>query len=290
MKTRRSRLGPTALYAILLASAAIYLSPIYVLFVNSIKPLAEIHAGSIMTWPEAGTLAPWRAAWSEAQTGLDHNGLSPFFLNSIIITVPAVILTTALGALNGYVLCKWPFRGDRIVFALILFSAFIPFQIVLLPMAAVLGALGLAGSSAGLVLVHVVYGLGLATVFFRGAFNAFPNEVVRAATIDGAGFFAILIRVLLPSSLPIIAATVIWQFTHVWNDYLFGLTFSSAGGQPVTVALNNLVSISHGVREYNVYFAAALQTSLPTLIVYILFGRWFLRGALFTTPGWVASK
>jgi glucose/mannose transport system permease protein len=196
------------------------------------------------------------------------------------MVAPAVFISTMLGALNGYVLTKWRFPGDNIVFTLMLMSCFIPFQIVLIPSAKILGLLGLAGTVTGLVLIHAIYGLGFTTLFFRNYYEAFPTELVRAAMIDGASFFQIFRRILLPSSGPIIVVTVIWQFTNIWNDFLFGISFSDADSQPMTVALNNLVNSSTGVKEYNVHFAGAVLAALPTLIVYIVSGRYFVRGLM----------
>ena len=196
------------------------------------------------------------------------------------MVIPAVAISTILGALNGYVLTKWRFPGSGIVFGMLLLSCFIPFQIVLIPMARILGILGLAGSVPGLIFVHVIYGLGFTTLYFRNYYEAFPTELVRAAQIDGASFFQIFRRILLPSSGPIIVVSVIWQFTNIWNDFLFGASFSGAGSTPMTVALNNLVSSSTGVKEYNVHFAGAILAALPTLVVYIVSGRYFVRGLM----------
>jgi glucose/mannose transport system permease protein len=250
------------------------------MLVNSVKPLEEIRGGNMLALPLAFTTAPWASAWSTAQIGVEPTGLSPYFWNSIKMVVPAVIISTLMGALNGYVLTKWRFRGDTLLFGLMLFACFIPFQIVLIPMARILGMLGLAGTTAGLVLVHVVYGLGFTTLFFRNYYAAFPDELIKAAKIDGASFFQIFRRILLPSSGPIIVVTVIWQFTNVWNDFLFGASFADFDSMPMTVALNNLVSSSTGVKEYNVHFAGALLAALPTLIVYIVSGRYFVRGLM----------
>jgi glucose/mannose transport system permease protein len=178
------------------------------------------------------------------------------------------------------VLTKWRFRGDNLVFTLMLLSCFIPFQIVLIPMAKVLGLLGIAGTTWGLSLVHAIYGIGFTTLFFRNYYEAFPTELVRAAMIDGASFFQIFRRILLPSSGPIIVVTVIWQFTNIWNDFLFGVSFADSYSLPMTVALNNLVSSSTGVKEYNVHFAGAILAALPTLIVYVVSGRYFVRGLM----------
>lgn len=268
------------IYCALAIFCGYYLLPLYVMAVNSLKPLSEIQAGGMMALPAAWTLDPWRAAWSTAQIGVQATGLRPYFLNSILMVVPAVALSTILGALNGYVLTKWRFRGDVWVFGLMLFGCFIPFQMVLIPMARILGMAGLAGTVPGLVFVHLVYGIGFSTLYFRNYYAQFPTELVRAAMIDGAGFFTIFRRIMLPSSGPIAVVCVIWQFTNIWNDFLFGASFSDFDSQPMTVALNNLVQSSTGVKEYNVHFAGAIMAALPTLLVYVVAGRYFVRGLM----------
>jgi glucose/mannose transport system permease protein len=268
------------IYAILIFFAVYYLLPLYVMLVNSVKPLEEIRQGRMLELPGEFTLAPWLSAWSTAQIGVQPTGLKPYFLNSILMVVPAVAISTLLGALNGYVLTKWRFAYDNLVFTLMLLACFIPFQIVLIPSARILGLLGIMGTMWGLILVHIIYGLGFTTLFFRNYYDAFPTELVRAAMIDGASFWQIFRRILLPSSGPIIIVTVIWQFTNIWNDFLFGVSFSDADSLPITVALNNLVSSSTGVKEYNVHFAGAVLAALPTLIVYIVSGRYFVRGLM----------
>jgi len=272
--------GRFVLYTLLALFCIYYLLPLYVMLVNSLKPLSEITAGGMMALPKDWTLAPWLSAWSSAQVGVEATGLKPYFLNSIIMVVPAVALSTLVGALNGYVLTKWTFRGATIIFGLLLFGCFIPFQMVLIPMARMLGLMGLAGSVTGLVFVHFVYGIGFSTLYFRNYYAAFPTELVRAAQIDGAGFFRIFWRILLPSSGPIAVVCIIWQFTNIWNDFLFGASFSDFSSQPMTVALNNLVQSSTGVKEYNVHFAGAIMAALPTLLVYIVAGRYFVRGLM----------
>ena len=277
---RTGRLARAGVYAVLLVFAVYYLLPLYVMVVNSVKPLDEIRSGNMLAFPRAFTVEPWLSAWSTAQIGVQPTGLLPYFWNTLQMVVPAVVISTFMGALNGYVLTKWRFRGDTVLFGCLLFACFIPFQIVLIPMASVLGFLNLAGTTAGLVLVHVVYGLGFTTLFFRNYYAAFPTELVKAAQIDGAGFFRIFWRILLPSSGPIIVVTVIWQFTNVWNDFLFGVSFADFDSMPMTVALNNLVSSSTGVKEYNVHFAGAILAALPTLVVYVVSGRYFVRGLM----------
>ena len=273
-------LSRALIYIALILFALYYLLPLYVMLANSLKPLDEIRQGDMLSLPQVLTIEPWLSAWSTAQIGVQPTGLRPYFMNSILMVVPAVIISTILGALNGYVLTKWRFRGAGLVFGMMLLACFIPFQIVLIPMARVLGILGLAGTTWGLVLVHVVYGLGFTTLFFRNYYAAFPTELIRAAQIDGASFMQIFRRILLPSSGPIIVVTVIWQFTNIWNDFLFGASFADFDSLPMTVALNNLVSSSTGVKEYNVHFAGAILAALPTLIVYIVSGRYFVRGLM----------
>ena len=277
---RGNKLIRALIYTILIVFVIYYLLPLYVMLVNSFKPLEEIRGGDMLSLPDQWTIAPWLSAWSTAQIGVEPTGLRPYFLNSIMMVVPAVIMSTILGALNGYVLTKWQFRGHGLVFGMLLLACFIPFQIVLIPMARVLGILGIAGTTGGLVLVHMVYGLGFTTLFFRNYYAAFPTELVRAAQIDGAGFFTIFWRILVPSSGPIAVVTIIWQFTNIWNDFLFGSSFADFDSVPMTVALNNLVSSSTGVKEYNVHFAGAVLAALPTLVVYIVSGRYFVRGLM----------
>ncbi len=276
----KSRISRTLIYLVLFLFVIYYLLPLYVMMINSFKHLDDIRSGGMLNLPSIWTLDPWKSAWSTAQIGIDPSGLKPYLWNSILMVFPAVFISTGLGSLNGYVLTKWQFRGHGVVFGLLLLACFIPFQIVLIPMAKILGLLGLAGTTQGLVLVHVVYGLGFTTLFFRNYYAAFPTEIVKAAQIDGAGFFRIFWRVLLPSSGPIIVVTVIWQFTNIWNDFLFGASFADFDSIPMTIALNNLVNSSTGVKEYNVHFAGAILAALPTLIVYIVSGRYFVRGLM----------
>jgi len=275
-----NRFWRVLIYTTLLVFALFYLLPLFVMLVTSFKSLDEIRQGNMMALPEVWTLEPWFKAWGSACIGLTCEGIHTYFWNTIKMVVPAVLIATILGALNGYVLTKWRFRGHRWVFGLMLFGCFIPFQIVLIPMSQVLGNLGIAGTTAGLVLVHVTYGIGFSTLFFRNYYEAFPTELVKSAMIDGAGFFGIFWRILLPSSGPIIVVTVIWLFTNIWNDFLFGASFNAGEGAPMMVALNNLVNSSTGVKEYNVDMAAAMIAALPTLFVYIVAGRYFVRGLM----------
>ena len=277
-KGLRNRILRIVLFAILILFALYYLFPLFVMVATSLKSLDEIRLGSLVSWPKEVTFEPWQKAWDAACVGVRCNGLKPYMMNSVLMVVPAVFISTALGALNGYALTKWRFRGADAIFALVLFGAFIPFQIVLLPMARTLGILGLAGTVPGLVLVHTVYGLAFTTLFFRNFFVGVSTGIVQAAKIDGAGFFGIFFRVMLPMAPPAIVVTVIWQFTQIWNDFLFGVAFTVGDSNPVTVALNNVVNTSTGVKEYNVDMAAAIIAGLPTLLVYVFAGRYFVRG------------
>lgn len=258
--------------------AVFFLLPLYVMVVTSLKDMDQIRAGSLLALPAGLHLDAWSRAWSSACTGTDCNGLKPFFWNSMAMIVPAVAVSTTLGALNGYVLTKWRFRGSELFFSLMLFGVFMPLQVVLLPMSQVLGWIGLSDSIWGLIIVHVLMGLASTTLFFRNYYIGLPDELIRAAMLDGAGFWRIFWRIVLPLSTPILVVTLIWQFTNIWNDFLFGVVFSGADSKPITVGLNNLANTSSSVKEYNVDMAAAMIAALPTLLVYVVAGKYFVRG------------
>jgi glucose/mannose transport system permease protein len=266
------------LLGVLTLAGVYYLLPLFVMVITSLKTVDEIRLGNLLSLPRDLNFDAWIKAWSTACTGVRCEGLRSYFWNSVSFVVPAVLISTLIGALNGYVLSHWRFKGSEMMFGMLMIGFFIPFQVVLLPMARTLGIFGLASSLVGLILVHVVYGLVSTTLFFRNFYVNVPDELVKAARIDGAGFFRIFWRILLPISVPIIMVTLIWQFTQIWNDFLLGVVFSSGESQPVTVGLNNLVNTSTGVKEYNVDMAAAIIAALPTLIVYILAGKYFVRG------------
>lgn len=275
---KSKNLARFGIYGMLLLFCVIYLLPLLVMLLTSFKTPADIRTGNLLALPEHWVSIGWAKAWSSACTGVTCEGVKGFFVNSIRMVVPAVAFSTIIGAFNGYVLSKWRFRGSNILFGMMLLGCFIPFQVILLPMAQTLGYLGLANTTAGLVLVHVVYGLAFTTLFFRNYYITIPDALIRAARLDGAGFFTIFFRIMLPVSVPIIMVTVIWQFTSIWNDFLFGVVYSAGDTQPITVALNNLVNTSTGVKEYNVEMAAAIIAALPTLLVYVLAGKYFIRG------------
>ena len=266
------------LFLVLGLFALYYLAPLYVMIVTSLKSMEEIRQGNLMTLPGEFLLDAWKIAWSGRGYTAGDVFLRPFFWNSTKMVIPAVVISTFLGALNGYVLTKWRFRGDNLIFLLFLFGCFIPYQAILLPMARTLGILGISNSITGLVVVHSIYGLSFTTLFFRNYYVSIPDEMIKAARIDGAGFFKIFFKVLLPVSAPIIVVTVIWQFTNIWNDFLFGSSFSFGEAAPIQVALNNMVLTSTSVKQYNVDMAAAFIAGFPTLVVYILAGKYFIRG------------
>ena len=270
--------GRIALYAFITYCCLYYLLPLTVMLFNSIKDLNELKSGNLLAFPHTVTFEPWVKAWNSACTGVTCEGLKGYFWNSVSFVVPAVLISALIGAFNGYVLTMWRFRGSDTLFMALMLGCFIPFQAILLPMAQTLGVLGIANSVAGLIFVHVVYGIAFTTLFFRNYYVTIPDELVKAARIDGADFFTIFRRIVLPLSGPIIVVTVIWQFTQIWNDFLFGVVFSSGERQPITVALNNLVNTSTGVKEYNVDMAAAVIAALPTLFVYVVAGKYFVRG------------
>ena len=270
--------GRAIIYTLLVVFALYYLMPLFVMVTTSLKTLDDIRVGNLLSLPAQVSVDAWVKAWGSACTGVYCGGLKGNFLNSVSFVLPAVIISTLIGAFNGYVLTMWRFKGSDLLFTALLIGCFIPFQVVLLPMAQTLGWLGIANSIAGLIFVHVVYGLAFTTLFFRNFYVTVPGELSKAARIDGAGFFTIFWRIILPLSPPIIVVCVIWQFTQIWNDFLFGVVFSSGQRQPITVALNNLVNTTTGVKEYNVDMAAAIIAALPTLLVYVLAGKYFVRG------------
>jgi len=278
MTARSFSFGRLFVYGLLLLAALFFLAPLYVMVATSLKDAEQIRSGNLLSLPHSLNFESWRLAWSTACTGVDCRGLAPFFWNSVIMAVPAVLISTAWGAVNGYVLSMWKFRGSEVLFGFLLFGVFMPFQVVLLPMSQVLGWLGISSSIVGLVLVHCLAGMAGATLFFRNYYTAVPRELVNAARIDGAGFWRIFLRIVLPMSTPILMVTLIWQFTNIWNDFLFGVAFSGADSKPITVGLNNMANTTSSVKAYNVDMAAAIIAGLPTMLVYVLAGQYFVKG------------
>lgn len=278
MTSKSLSAGRVFTYGLLLVAALFFLAPLYVMIVTSFKDADQLRAGNLLSLPTSLNLDAWHLAWNTACTGVDCRGLKPYFMNSVFMAVPAVLISTAWGAINGYVLSMWKFRGSEVLFGFLLFGVFMPFQVVLLPMSQVLGWLGLSSSIGGLVLVHCLAGMAGTTLFFRNYYTAVPRELVNAARIDGAGFWRIFLRIVLPMSTPIMMVTLIWQFTNIWNDFLFGVAFSGADSKPVTVGLNNMANTTSSVKNYNVDMAAAIIAGLPTMLVYVLAGQYFVKG------------
>jgi glucose/mannose transport system permease protein len=266
------------IYAFLLISVVFFLVPIYLMIATSVKGMPEIRAGNGLSWPIAPSFDAWVAAWSTACTGSVCEGISPGFWNSVKITIPAVILSCSIGAITGYTLSFWRFRGMNIVFGILVVAIFIPYQVFIFPMVSIFAAMGLYGNIAGVIFIHVIFGMPITTLMFRNYYASLPLELIKAARVDGAGYFRIFLQIILPLSPPIIVVAVIWQATGVWNDYLFGLVFAGTDNQPMTVQLNNIIQSQMGAREYNMEMAATLLTALVPLSIYLLSGKWFVRG------------
>jgi glucose/mannose transport system permease protein len=266
------------LYGALIVVALYYLLPLYVMIVTSLKGMPEIRLGNIFSPPVEITFQPWVKAWAEACTGLNCEGLSRGFWNSVQILIPSVVLSIAVASVNGYALANWRFKGADIFFTILIFGAFIPYQVMLYPLVIMLRELGLYGSLWGLVLVHTVFGMPILTLLFRNYFTSLPEELFKAARVDGAGFWGIYFKIMLPMSLPIFVVAIIIQVTGIWNDFLFGVVYTKPDTYPMTVQLNNIVNSVQGVKEYNVNMAATLLTGLVPLVVYFVSGKLFVRG------------
>jgi len=268
----------TIVYALLGFFALLYLSPLLIILMNSYRPLAEIVREGFISGPETMSWRYWGEAWGSFCLGGSCEGVSRYFYNTLVMTVPATILSTAFGVVNGYVLSKWRFRHDTWVFGLITLGVFLPAQMTLLPWAFVLGKIGLSNSLAGLVLVHTVQGISFTTLFCRNYFVAVPDDLIKAARIDGAGFWRIFRRIMLPLSPPILIVCVIWQFTGIWNEFLYGAVLTSGANQPITSAIVAFSGSGTGERHYNVEAAAVIFAALPPLFIYLIGGKYFVRG------------
>lgn len=265
-------------YGALTFAAVYYLLPLYVMIVTSLKGMPEIRLGNIFSPPVEIVFEPWVKAWSEACTGLNCDGLSRGFWNSVRITIPSTIVSIAIASINGYALANWRFKGSEVFFTILIIGAFIPYQVMIYPIVIVLREMGIYGTLTGLVIVHTIFGMPILTLLFRNYFVSLPEELFKAARIDGAGFWQIFFQIMLPMSLPIFVVAMILQITGIWNDFLFGVVFTRPEYYPMTVQLNNIVNSVQGVKEYNVNMAATLLTGLVPLIVYFVSGRLFVRG------------
>ena len=266
------------IYGTLIVISIYYLLPLWVMIMTSLKGMPEIRMGNIFSPPLEITFEPWVKAWSYACTGINCDGLSRGFWNSVKILIPSLILSISVASVNGYALANWKFKGSEVFFTILIFGAFIPYQIMIYPIVILLREIGLMGATAGLVLVHTIFGMPILTLLFRNHFAAIPEELFKAARVDGAGFWGIYFKVLLPMSIPIFVVAMILQVTGIWNDFLFGVIYTKPATYPMTVQLNNIVNSVQGVKEYNVNMAATLLTGLVPLAIYFVSGKLFVRG------------
>lgn len=265
-------------YVTLVLAAAAFLLPVYLLLITGMKSFAEVSLATMWNLPSGIHFDSFQKAWF-GQESAGIRGLNSNFWNSILLAIPATIGSALLGSVNGYVLSKWKFRGADLLFTLMLFGMFIPYQSILIPLVQALQRMGLYGTLPGLIFVHIVYGIPITTLIFRNYYAAIPTELIEASKIDGASLLGIYRHILVPISMPAFVVVAIWQFTSVWNDFLFGVIVTSRPNvQPITVALNNMAGSY--IVEWNVQMAGSLLAALPTLLVYILLGRYFMRGLL----------
>ncbi|TDQ66088.1 glucose/mannose transport system permease protein [Maritalea mobilis] len=266
------------IYGTLFIVAIYYALPLYVMVVTSLKGMPEIRLGNIFAPPVEVTFEPWVKAWAEACTGLNCNGLSQGFWNSVKILIPSAALSILIASINGYALANWKFKGSEVFFTILIFGAFVPYQVIIYPIVIILRELNLFGKLGGLVMVHVIFGMPILTLLFRNYFTSLPEELFKAARVDGAGFWGIYFRIMLPMSLPIFVVALILQVTGIWNDFLFGVIYTKPDNYPMTVQLNNIVNSVQGVKEYNVNMAATMLTGIVPLIIYFASGKLFVRG------------
>lgn len=274
----RNRVGRIGLYTLIVWICLFFSLPLLVVIATSFKTSAEVRTFSIFTLPAAPSFASWIKAWAHACTGLKCGGIRVGFWNSVRILIPSVIVSVSLGSVTGYALSHWRVRGANVIMLLLLMCAFIPYQVILYPLVKMASTVGIYGSLVGIVTVHSVLGLPVMALLFRNFYIGLPEELVKAARIDGAGFWRIFAYVMLPLSVNILIVATILQTTGIWNDYLLGLIFAGRDNMPMTVQLNILSTTSTGEIEYNVNTAAALMTALPPLLIYFLSGRYFVRG------------
>ena len=270
-------------YSFLVITALYFLAPLYIVIITSFKDLDHIRDGNIF-WPQTSYPAgvhfydPWRRAWWEVCTGLQCEGISPNFWNSVKVTVPSVIVSVAVAITTGYALSNWPFKMSEAFFTVLIVGSFVPYQVMLYPMVLLTKNMGIYSTLYAVIFVHTVFGLPFLTLLFRNYFASLPAELFKAARVDGAGFWRILLQIFVPMSLPILTVAVILQVTGIWNDFLFGVVFAGLPNYPMTVKLNNIFTSSFGVKEYNVEMAATILTGAVPLLIYFLSGRYFVRG------------
>ncbi len=270
--------GRILVHAVVWLLGAAYLVPLIVVVLNSLRTAQEIAQTSMIGWPTIWAVENYAVAWSQFCVAQTCEGIRPYMWNSAAVTLPATVISTLLGAIAGYAISLWRFRGDNWIFAIVTLGVFLPQQMRLIPWTIVLRDVGLTNTLVGLVMIHTIQGLSFTTLFCRNYYVAIPQDLMKAARIDGAGFFRIFWRIVLPLSPPILIVTVIWQFTHIWNEFLYGVTFTTGEQQPVTAALIGLTASIADVPQHGVQSAAVVLAALPTLLVYLFGGRYFVRG------------
>lgn len=277
-KPNRISAARIIIYSVLVVAAVYYLLPLYVMVSTSLKDLDEVRQGNIFAIPIRPTFDAWWKAWNTACTGLYCEGLKVGFWNSVQITVPSVLVSILIASINGYALSYWRFRGSEVFFTILIIGSFIPYQVMLYPLVIITRELSIFGTLWGVIFIHTIFGMPILTLLFRNYFAALPVELFKAARVDGAGFWGIFFKIMLPMSIPILVVAVILQVTGIWNDFLFGVIFAGTKNWPMTVQLNNIVNTTQGVKEHNVNMAATILTGMVPLFIYFVSGRYFVRG------------
>jgi glucose/mannose transport system permease protein len=268
----------TIVYSVLTICALFFLFPLYVMVITSLKDIDAVRLGNFFLPPSNPTIQPWIKAWSEACTGLYCEGIRVGFWNSVRITVPSVIVSIAVASITGYSLANWPFKFSEGFFTVLLLSSFIPYVVMIYPLVMITKWLGIYSTLPAVVIVHTIFGLPILTLLFRNYFASLPQELFKAARVDGAGYWRIFFQVYAPMSVPIFTVAIILQVTGIWNDFLFGVIYAGPTNYPMTVQLNNIVNSTQGVKEYNVDMAATILTGIVPLTIYFLSGKYFVRG------------
>lgn len=276
----RRILNPNRLmiYGVLVVAALYYIMPLWIMVMTSLKGMPEIRLGNIFAPPMEITFEAWGKAWNTACTGLICEGLKVGFWNSVQITIPSVVISIIIASVSGYALSFWKFKGSETYFTILIFGSFIPYQVMLFPLVMICRELGIYGTLSAVIMVHTIFGMPILTLLFRNYFASLPEELFKAARVDGAGFWAIFFKVLVPMSTPIFVVAIILQVTGIWNDFLFGVVFAGTRNWPMTVQLNNIVNATQGVKEYNLNMAATILTGLVPLTIYFISGKLFVRG------------
>lgn len=258
--------------------AAFVSVPLYVVIVTSFKTMDQIALGEVFTLPTTWTLEPWKQAWSEVCAGMTCEGVSRGFWTSMKILFPSLLLSIGISSVTGYALALWKIRWAGTFLFILFMCAFVPFQIIMIPLVVLNSSIGLYGTTWSIAVVHSILAMPLLTLIFRNFYKDVPEEIVNAAIMDCGSFWRIFFEIILPMSSNIMIVVLILMITNVWNDYLIGLTFGGVGTQPMTVILANTVITSFGAVQYNVDMAAALLTAIPPLVVYFALGKFFVQG------------